>query len=117
MLLDEDDLKGARLKCSPNEATAAKNMCIAMWKSFACPIKTAMQMYADNNEDLSAEPEVLGFNIDKFCNYAVKTLKTLCYAGGDDTQASLKLYEALTSSKVDAFNSDIRAYKAAVSVK
>eukprot|EP00957_Ditylum_brightwellii_P052410 3974508-Ditylum_brightwellii.AAC.1 len=40
MLIDEHDLKGARLKCSSDKATAAKNMYIALWKSFACPIKT-----------------------------------------------------------------------------
>eukprot|EP00957_Ditylum_brightwellii_P139440 10627110-Ditylum_brightwellii.AAC.1 len=50
MLIDENDLKGARLKHSPEEATAAKNMYTALWKSFACPIKTVMQTYPDNNE-------------------------------------------------------------------
>eukprot|EP00957_Ditylum_brightwellii_P025363 1918767-Ditylum_brightwellii.AAC.1 len=147
MLIDEDDLKGARLKCSPKEAAAAKNMFITLWKSFACPIKTAMQMYTDNNEidgpalvyhllrkytgtaesvigtyqlnlnNLTDKLEVLRYDIDKFCNYAVKILKTLHDAGGNGTQASLKLYEALTSSKVDAFNFKIRAYKAIVSAK
>eukprot|EP00957_Ditylum_brightwellii_P120736 9209910-Ditylum_brightwellii.AAC.1 len=38
-------------------------------------------------------------------------------AGGDDIQASLKLYEALVLSKVDALNSEIRAYKAAIVAK
>eukprot|EP00957_Ditylum_brightwellii_P082444 6268307-Ditylum_brightwellii.AAC.1 len=50
MLIDEDDLKGAKLKHSPKEATAAKNMYIALWKSFVCSIKLVMQTYADNNE-------------------------------------------------------------------
>eukprot|EP00957_Ditylum_brightwellii_P067612 5132306-Ditylum_brightwellii.AAC.1 len=35
------------------------------------------------------------FNVNKFCDYSSETLKTLCDAGGDDSQASLKLYEAL----------------------
>eukprot|EP00957_Ditylum_brightwellii_P117488 8960455-Ditylum_brightwellii.AAC.1 len=50
MLIDENDLKVARLKRSPREATAAKSMYITLWKSFTCPIKTAMQMYADSND-------------------------------------------------------------------
>eukprot|EP00957_Ditylum_brightwellii_P057956 4394385-Ditylum_brightwellii.AAC.1 len=57
------------------------------------------------------------FDVDKFCNYSAETLKTLCTAGGDDSQASLKLYEALVSSKVDDFNSEIRAYQAAIVAK
>eukprot|EP00957_Ditylum_brightwellii_P127652 9735120-Ditylum_brightwellii.AAC.1 len=60
---------------------------------------------------------MLGYGIGKFCNYAAKTLKTLHNAGGNNTQASLNLCEALTSSKVEAFNSEIRACKAAVSAK
>eukprot|EP00957_Ditylum_brightwellii_P129527 9879774-Ditylum_brightwellii.AAC.1 len=60
---------------------------------------------------------MLGYNVNKFCDYDVNTLKTLCNAGGNDTQASLKLYEALTSSKADAFNSEIRVYRAAISTK
>eukprot|EP00957_Ditylum_brightwellii_P145048 11046899-Ditylum_brightwellii.AAC.2 len=59
----------------------------------------------------------LGYNANKFCDYAVETLKTLCDTGGNNSQVSFKLYEALTSSKVDVFDSEIRAYKAAVSTK
>eukprot|EP00957_Ditylum_brightwellii_P184156 14026984-Ditylum_brightwellii.AAC.1 len=96
ILIDKDDLKGARLKHSPNEATAAKNMYIALWKSFACPIKTAMQTYADNSKidgpallyrllrpytgtaesvirtyqlnlnNLTDKLQVLGYDVDKF---------------------------------------------------
>eukprot|EP00957_Ditylum_brightwellii_P159378 12131890-Ditylum_brightwellii.AAC.1 len=117
-------------------------MYIMLWKSFALPIKTAIQTYANNNEidgpallyhllrqytgtsesairtyhlklnNITEKLEMLGYDINKFCNYAAKTLKTLYNAGGNNTQASLKLYEALTFSKVDAFNSKIRAYKA-----
>eukprot|EP00957_Ditylum_brightwellii_P116902 8917715-Ditylum_brightwellii.AAC.1 len=47
-------------------------------------------------------------DVDKFCDYSAETLKNLYNAGGDDSLASLKLYEALVSSKVDAFNSEIR---------
>eukprot|EP00957_Ditylum_brightwellii_P206782 15349979-Ditylum_brightwellii.AAC.1 len=110
-------------------------MYIALWKSFACSIKTVMQAYANNNKidgpallyhplrqyngtvesvirtyllnlnNLTKNHKMLEYDINKFYNYAAKTLKTLCNAGGNDTQASLKLYGALTSSKVDAFNS------------
>eukprot|EP00957_Ditylum_brightwellii_P141451 10776244-Ditylum_brightwellii.AAC.1 len=47
----------------------------------------------------------------------METLKTLHNAGGDDNQASLKLYEALVSSILDAFNSEFRTYKAEISRK
>eukprot|EP00957_Ditylum_brightwellii_P126333 9631339-Ditylum_brightwellii.AAC.1 len=57
------------------------------------------------------------FDVDKFCNCSEETLKILCDAGGDDSQASLKLYEALVLSKVDAFSSKIRAYKTAIAAK
>eukprot|EP00957_Ditylum_brightwellii_P007762 587237-Ditylum_brightwellii.AAC.1 len=57
------------------------------------------------------------FDVNKFCNYSAETLKTLCNAGGDDSQATLKLYEALVLSKVDAFNSEVRSYKATIVAK
>eukprot|EP00957_Ditylum_brightwellii_P143094 10903159-Ditylum_brightwellii.AAC.1 len=57
------------------------------------------------------------FDVNKFCNYSAETLKTLRDAGDDDSQASLKLYETLVLSKVDAFNSEIRAYKAVIAAK
>ena len=147
MLIDEADLKEAQRKRTQEESTAAKNMYIALWKSFARPIKTAMQTIADDNDtdgpallyhllrqytgtaesvirtyqlSLNNLPEKLAemkFDVDKFCDYSAETLKTLRDAGGDDSQASLKLYEALVSSKVDAFNSEIRAYKAAIAAK
>eukprot|EP00957_Ditylum_brightwellii_P014114 1063992-Ditylum_brightwellii.AAC.3 len=44
-------------------------------------------------------------------------LKTLKDAGGDEKQASLKLYKALVSTSVDAFSSEIRAYKVAITIK
>eukprot|EP00957_Ditylum_brightwellii_P060528 4595805-Ditylum_brightwellii.AAC.1 len=59
----------------------------------------------------------LKFNIDKFCDYATETLKTLHNAGGDNKQAALKLYEALVTTKNNSFNSKIQAYKAAVATK
>eukprot|EP00957_Ditylum_brightwellii_P145236 11061683-Ditylum_brightwellii.AAC.1 len=49
MLIDEADLKEARRKCSQEESPAAKNMYIALWKSFERPIKTTMQTIADDN--------------------------------------------------------------------
>eukprot|EP00957_Ditylum_brightwellii_P003640 275004-Ditylum_brightwellii.AAC.1 len=73
--------------------------------------------YQLNPNSLTDKLEALGFDFDKFCDYATKTLKTLCDAGGDDTQASLKLYEVLMSSNVDSFDSDFRTYKAAASAK
>eukprot|EP00957_Ditylum_brightwellii_P176035 13404194-Ditylum_brightwellii.AAC.1 len=59
----------------------------------------------------------LKFDVDKFCNYATETLKTLRNTGGDDKQAALKLYEVLVTTKNNSFNSKIRAYKAAVAAK
>eukprot|EP00957_Ditylum_brightwellii_P033997 2574792-Ditylum_brightwellii.AAC.1 len=122
-------------------------MCIVLWKSFAHPIKTAIQTIDNDNEtdgpallyhllcqytgtaklvirtyqlslnNLLEKLLEIKFDIDKFCNYSAETLKTLCNTGGDDSQASLKLYEALVLSKVNAFNSDIRAYNAAIVAK
>eukprot|EP00957_Ditylum_brightwellii_P149484 11383627-Ditylum_brightwellii.AAC.1 len=112
-------------KHSPEQSTAAKNMYITLWKAFAHPIKTAMQTIANDNEtddpallyhllcqytvaaelvirtyqlSLNNLPEKLSemkFDVDKFCSYSAKILKTLRNAGSDDSQASLKLYEAL----------------------
>eukprot|EP00957_Ditylum_brightwellii_P010964 830796-Ditylum_brightwellii.AAC.1 len=59
----------------------------------------------------------LKFNVDEFCDYATKTLKTLRNARGDNKQAALKLYKALVTTKNGSFNSEIRAYKAAVGAK
>eukprot|EP00957_Ditylum_brightwellii_P164170 12499570-Ditylum_brightwellii.AAC.2 len=100
-------------------------MYIALWKSFAHPIKIAMQTIADDNEtdglallyhllcqytgtaksairtyllslnNLLEKLSEMKFNVNMFCNYSAETLKTLHDAGGDDSQASLKLYEAL----------------------
>eukprot|EP00957_Ditylum_brightwellii_P009075 685976-Ditylum_brightwellii.AAC.1 len=79
--------------------------------------ESIIRTYQLNLNNLTDKLEMLRYDIDKFCNYTADTLKTLHDAGGDSTQASLKLYEALTSSKVDAFNAEIRAYKDVVSVK
>eukprot|EP00957_Ditylum_brightwellii_P051524 3906517-Ditylum_brightwellii.AAC.2 len=123
MLIDEQDLKWARLKCSPEEATAAKNICMLTTTRLMVQLfctgttESVIRTYQLNLNNLPEKLEELRFDVNKFCDYAAETLKTLCDAGGDDTQASLKLYEALMSSKVDAFNSEIRAYKATVSAK
>eukprot|EP00957_Ditylum_brightwellii_P032184 2440065-Ditylum_brightwellii.AAC.1 len=107
MLINEADLKEAQKKCSPKESTAAKNMYIALWKSFAHPIKTAMQTIADDNETdgpallyhllcqytSMAESVIrtyqlslnnlweklleMKFDANKFCDYSAETLKTL----------------------------------------
>eukprot|EP00957_Ditylum_brightwellii_P138731 10575098-Ditylum_brightwellii.AAC.1 len=50
MLIDEANLIQARLKRTPEEKAVTKNMCITLCKLFVRPIKTAMQMYADDNE-------------------------------------------------------------------
>eukprot|EP00957_Ditylum_brightwellii_P188717 14365305-Ditylum_brightwellii.AAC.1 len=50
MLIDEADLKDAQRKRSQEGSTAAKNMYIALWKSFTHPIKTAMQTIANDND-------------------------------------------------------------------
>eukprot|EP00957_Ditylum_brightwellii_P089211 6793943-Ditylum_brightwellii.AAC.1 len=129
MLIDENNLKGTRLKRSPEEATAAKNIYIVLWKSFACPIKTAMQIYANNNKidgpallchllrqytgtaesvirtyqlnlnNLTDKIEELGFDVDKFCNYTAKTLKTLHDAGGE-----IRAYKVVVSAKDKTLN-------------
>eukprot|EP00957_Ditylum_brightwellii_P147632 11242982-Ditylum_brightwellii.AAC.1 len=82
-------------------------MYITLWKSFVCPIKTAKQTIANDNEtdgpalpchllcqytnaaelvirtyqlSLNNLPEKLlemKFNANKFCNYSAETLKTL----------------------------------------
>eukprot|EP00957_Ditylum_brightwellii_P024512 1850263-Ditylum_brightwellii.AAC.1 len=59
----------------------------------------------------------LKFDVDKLCNYATETLKALRDTGGDDKQATLKLYKALVTTKNNSFNSEIQAYKAAVVAK
>eukprot|EP00957_Ditylum_brightwellii_P000023 1405-Ditylum_brightwellii.AAC.1 len=61
--------------------------------------ESVIRTYQLNLNNLTDKLKRLGYNVNKFCNYAAKTLKTLCDAGGDDTQTSPKLYEALTSSK------------------
>eukprot|EP00957_Ditylum_brightwellii_P033657 2551112-Ditylum_brightwellii.AAC.1 len=87
-------------------------MYISMWKSLDCPIKIAMQMHANSHDtdgpallyhilwqytdttnsiicdqqlcldNLSTKLDNLKFDVDKFCNYATKTLKMLQDAGG-----------------------------------
>eukprot|EP00957_Ditylum_brightwellii_P209168 15360637-Ditylum_brightwellii.AAC.1 len=143
-MLEDEDLKSSRAKRSPEDAIAAKNMYIVLWRSFVNQIKTAMQTVADNNKvddsvlichllcqykctaelvirtyqssvnNLSEKLEKLNFDIDKFCNYTSKTHKTLQDAGGDDKQALHKPYKALMLTIVDTFSSEIRAYKAAM---
>eukprot|EP00957_Ditylum_brightwellii_P051019 3868709-Ditylum_brightwellii.AAC.1 len=81
-------------------------MYIALWKSFACPIKIAMQTIADDNEtdspallchllcqftntaelvirayqlslnNLLKKLSEMKFDVDKFCNYSAETSKT-----------------------------------------
>eukprot|EP00957_Ditylum_brightwellii_P077783 5910947-Ditylum_brightwellii.AAC.1 len=51
----------------------------------------------------------LKFDVNKFCDYAAKMLKTLCDTGGGNKQAALKLYKALVTTKNNIFNSEIQA--------
>eukprot|EP00957_Ditylum_brightwellii_P111983 8539746-Ditylum_brightwellii.AAC.1 len=51
--------------------------------------KLVIRTYQLNLNNLTGKLEELGFDAKKFCNYAAETLKTLCDAGGNDTQASL----------------------------
>eukprot|EP00957_Ditylum_brightwellii_P113733 8671337-Ditylum_brightwellii.AAC.1 len=109
-------------------------MYIALWKSFAHQIKTAMKIITDNNmingtaelvirtnhsflNNLLEKLEELDFDVDICCKYTSKTIKTLQDAEGNDKQTLLKLYNALVLIKVNAFSSAIRAYKAAVVAK
>eukprot|EP00957_Ditylum_brightwellii_P147940 11264796-Ditylum_brightwellii.AAC.1 len=118
MLLVNGDLKGARLNHTPEEATVAKNMYVALWKLFYTgTVESTICTYQLNPNNLPEKLKELGFNIDKFCNYTLETIKTLSDAGDNDSQASLKLYKVLVSSKIDAFNSETRAYKEAVAAK
>eukprot|EP00957_Ditylum_brightwellii_P173008 13171759-Ditylum_brightwellii.AAC.1 len=50
MLIDGADFKEVQKNRSPEESTTAKNMYIALWKSFAHSIKTAMQTIANDNK-------------------------------------------------------------------
>eukprot|EP00957_Ditylum_brightwellii_P116612 8895082-Ditylum_brightwellii.AAC.1 len=50
MLIDEANHIQAKLKQTSEEKTVTKNMYTALWKLFAWPIKTLMQMYANNTE-------------------------------------------------------------------
>ena len=46
----------------------------------------------------------LKFNIDKFCDYGLKTLTTLTDAGGDNSQAFEKFYKALKLTPSSEFS-------------
>eukprot|EP00957_Ditylum_brightwellii_P139907 10661215-Ditylum_brightwellii.AAC.1 len=147
MQITEGDIKLSKANRNSDQNRAATNMYILLLKSLARPVKTAMQVHANSHNtdvpallhhllrqytgtaesvicdqqlclnNLSNKLPDLKFGVDKFCNYATETLKTLRNTGGDDKQAALKLYEALVTTKNDSFNSEIRAYKAAVAAK
>eukprot|EP00957_Ditylum_brightwellii_P198594 15135912-Ditylum_brightwellii.AAC.1 len=50
LLIDEADPNEVQKKCSPKESTTTKDMYITLGKSFARPIKIAMQTITNNNE-------------------------------------------------------------------
>eukprot|EP00957_Ditylum_brightwellii_P161072 12263442-Ditylum_brightwellii.AAC.1 len=138
MQITEDDLKLSKSRRNHKQVQAAMNMYISLWKSLACPIKTAMQMHVNSyNTDgpallyhllwqytgtagnvirdqqlclnnLSNKLCNLKFDVDKFCNYVAETLKMLHNTSGDNKQAALKLYKALATTKNDSFNSEIQ---------
>eukprot|EP00957_Ditylum_brightwellii_P064499 4894877-Ditylum_brightwellii.AAC.1 len=144
MQITNNDIKLSKANRNPDQNRAATNMYILLWKSLVRPVKTVMQVHANSHDtdspallyhllrqytgtvesvicdqqlclnNLSNKLMDLKFDVNKFCDYATETLKTLRNAGGDDKQAALKLYEALVTTKNDSFNSEIRAYKAAV---
>eukprot|EP00957_Ditylum_brightwellii_P208285 15356670-Ditylum_brightwellii.AAC.3 len=45
MLIEEDNLKGACIKRTPNKKDTMLNMFVALWKSFAPHVKTMMQTF------------------------------------------------------------------------
>eukprot|EP00957_Ditylum_brightwellii_P030855 2337954-Ditylum_brightwellii.AAC.1 len=50
MQITEDDLKMSKSNHNQEQVQAATNMYISLWKSLACPIKTAMQMHANSHD-------------------------------------------------------------------
>ena len=76
---------------------------------------TAAQVIRTTMKRLDALQESLKFsskyNIDKFVDYCLKTLSTLTDAGGDDSQAFDKIYEALKSTPNVEFNSVLVVWK------
>eukprot|EP00957_Ditylum_brightwellii_P083775 6367653-Ditylum_brightwellii.AAC.1 len=50
MLIEEDNLKGACIKCTPEEKVSTLNMFVALWKSSAQHVKTTMQTVADEHK-------------------------------------------------------------------
>eukprot|EP00957_Ditylum_brightwellii_P037446 2832602-Ditylum_brightwellii.AAC.1 len=50
VLIEEDNLKGACIKRTPDKKVVALNMFVALWKSFAQHEKTTMQTIADKHE-------------------------------------------------------------------
>eukprot|EP00957_Ditylum_brightwellii_P125871 9594867-Ditylum_brightwellii.AAC.1 len=79
--------------------------------------ESVIRTYQPSLNNLTDKLEELRFDVNTFYNYATETLNTLCDAGGDYTQVSLKLYKALTFLKIDTFNSEIRVYNTMVFVK
>eukprot|EP00957_Ditylum_brightwellii_P052203 3958408-Ditylum_brightwellii.AAC.1 len=49
MQITEGDLQLSKSGCNQEQVQAAMNMYISLWKSLACPIKTAMQMHTNSH--------------------------------------------------------------------
>eukprot|EP00957_Ditylum_brightwellii_P032616 2471962-Ditylum_brightwellii.AAC.1 len=50
MLIEEDNLKGACIKCTPVEKVTTLNMFVALWISFMRHVKTTMQAFTDDHK-------------------------------------------------------------------
>eukprot|EP00957_Ditylum_brightwellii_P029079 2196952-Ditylum_brightwellii.AAC.1 len=74
MLIDEADLKEVQRKRSQEEFTAGKNMYIALWKSFTSPIKTVMQIIANNNN--TDGPALLYHFLHQYTGTAESVIRT-----------------------------------------
>ena len=141
MQLSEVEMRESRRTRTPSQAAPAMNMYIALWRSLGSSAKakmlshkksigtdgptllwtllrtyqgTAAQVIRTTMKLLDKLYDTLKhqkFNIDKFCDYGLKTLSTLTDAGGDDTQAFDKFYEALKNTPNQEFNNVLVVWK------
>ena len=62
-------------------------------------------------DNLTDQLKSYKYNIDNFCDYGTKLLATLAGAGGSESQAFDKLYEALRTSHNSDFNSTLAVWR------
>eukprot|EP00957_Ditylum_brightwellii_P036191 2741742-Ditylum_brightwellii.AAC.1 len=73
MLIDEDDLKGARLKCSPNEKKAAKT----------CTLHCGNTLLTKSRQQCKCTPPTTKFMFQPFCTtFSGSTLEQLSPSSG-----------------------------------